>query len=264
MRAAVYSGTRNLYPHMVTAAKSLVANSRVEKIYFLIEDDTFPEALPPLIETVNVSGQTWFPADGPNMQSIYTYMAMVRACTGKILPEDLDRVLQLDVDTIVTDCIDELWDLDMGRKWWAMAEEKFTTYHPYGINYFNCGVAMLNLAEIRKAGAEDEMVRLLNTQQMPCIEQDAMNRLGYPRKILELPTRFNECSVCGYTDKPAIVHYASFRNCWENPQTPRLEYYTKYKGMTWEEVFACRGETQPAPPARKTTRARKAKKAAES
>ena len=41
MRAAVYSGSRNLYPHMVTAAKSLVANSSVEKIYFLIEDDKF-------------------------------------------------------------------------------------------------------------------------------------------------------------------------------------------------------------------------------
>ena len=35
MKAAVYSGTRNLYHAMVTAAKSLVANSSVDKIYFL-------------------------------------------------------------------------------------------------------------------------------------------------------------------------------------------------------------------------------------
>ena len=264
MRAAVYSGTRNLYPHMVAAAKSLAANSSVEKIFFLIEDDAFPEALPPLIETVNVSGQTWFPQDGPNMKSQFTYMALIRACYCRILPDDLDRVLQLDVDTIVTDSIEELWGLEMGRKWYAMAEEKFTTWHPYGINYYNAGVAMINLAELRKAGAEDEMIRLLNTQELPFIDQDAMNKLGYPRKIMEIPTRFNENRLCGYSDRPAIVHYAGFRNCWENPQTPRLEYYRKYRDMTWEEVFACRGETPPAAPARKPNRTRKAKKSAES
>ena len=60
MKAAVYSGTRNLYADMVTAAKSLIANSSVEKIYFLIEDDVFPYELPRLIETMNVSGQRFF------------------------------------------------------------------------------------------------------------------------------------------------------------------------------------------------------------
>ena len=95
MRAAVYSGSRNLYPHMVVAAKSLIANSSVDKIYFMIEDDEFPEPLPPLIETINVSGQTWFPPNGPNMRSQFTYMALCRACYCKLLPEDLDKVLQL-------------------------------------------------------------------------------------------------------------------------------------------------------------------------
>lgn len=39
MRAAAYSGTRNIYDKMLTAAKSLLMHSNVEKIYFLIEDD---------------------------------------------------------------------------------------------------------------------------------------------------------------------------------------------------------------------------------
>jgi hypothetical protein len=39
MRAAVYSGTRNIYDKMLIAAKSLLMHSNVEKIYFLIEDD---------------------------------------------------------------------------------------------------------------------------------------------------------------------------------------------------------------------------------
>ena len=32
MKYAVYTGTKNLYPNMVIAAKSLVANSSVDKI----------------------------------------------------------------------------------------------------------------------------------------------------------------------------------------------------------------------------------------
>ena len=56
MRTAVYTGTRNLYYYMVAAAKSLLAHSNVEKIYFLIEDDTFPYELPPKTSTINVSG----------------------------------------------------------------------------------------------------------------------------------------------------------------------------------------------------------------
>ena len=39
MRAAVYSGTRNVYQDMLTSAKSLLIYSNVDKIYFLIEDD---------------------------------------------------------------------------------------------------------------------------------------------------------------------------------------------------------------------------------
>ena len=42
IKAAVYTGTRNLYKQMVVAVKSLIRNSDVDKIYLLIEDDEFP------------------------------------------------------------------------------------------------------------------------------------------------------------------------------------------------------------------------------
>jgi hypothetical protein len=39
---------------MVTAAKSLLIHSNVDKIYFLIEDDNFPYELPPKTTTINI------------------------------------------------------------------------------------------------------------------------------------------------------------------------------------------------------------------
>ena len=262
MRAAVYSGSRNLYPHMVTAAKSLIANSSVDKIYFLIEDDKFPYELPPLIETINVSGQTWFPAGGPNMRSQFTYMALVRACYGSLLPDDLDKVLQLDVDTVVVDNIDSLWEIDMGGKWIIAAQEPHNNYwKPFGMEYFNVGVAMFNLKAIRQAEIEEVIVKDLNEREERFVEQDAWNRFGAPRKFITLDTRYNECYPVGYTDNPAIVHFAGFKD-WENDKkAPRREHWRKYREMTWKGAFACRGETteEPVPAPKKTTRARKPK-----
>ena len=109
MRAAVYAGTRNLYNNMVTAAKSLLIHSDVEKIYFLIEDDTFPYELPPMVECINVSNQPFFRKDGPNYNSSWTYMVLIRAALTKLFP-NLNTILSLDVDTIVNQNINYLWD----------------------------------------------------------------------------------------------------------------------------------------------------------
>ena len=72
MKAAIYTGTRNLYRHMIPAIKSLIANSDVDKIYVGIEDKSFPYELPPLCEVMDLSEQTFFAKDGANMKSRYT------------------------------------------------------------------------------------------------------------------------------------------------------------------------------------------------
>lgn len=258
MRAAVYSGTRNLYEHMLPAVRSLIANSSVEKIVLLIEDEKFPWELPPLVETINVSDfarETFLP-DGPNRNSPFTHMALVRACYATLLP-DLDKVLQLDVDTVVVDNIDALWNIDMGNKWCLMAEEPYNNYYrPFGLQYFNAGVSMFNLKAIRASNIEPEIIKDLNTREERFAEQDAWQRLGAPRKFITLDVRYNESKPTGYTDNPAIVHYAGWKNWWDDKSCPRREYYRKYRNMTWEEAFACRGTEAPVT-APKKPRARK-------
>lgn len=220
---------------MVTAAKSLIHNSNVEKVYFLIEDASFPEELPPVIETVNVSGQGFFPKSGVNFRTSFTYMSLLRVCYTKLFP-DLDRVLQLDVDTVVVDNIDELWDVDLNGKYFAAVEEKLSTYKPYGPKYYNIGVAMFNLDLARNTGMDEKLISFLNTVKVPYIDQDAWNRFGIGREIA-LPVRFNESFVTGYTESPAIVHFAGFRDWENNPRVCRREYLKKYREMDWKEAL---------------------------
>lgn len=235
MKAAVYSGTRNLYSGMVTAAKSLICNSSVDKIYFLIEDDEFPEWLPPQIETMNVSGQRFFPKDGANFKSRFTYMSLLRVCYTKLFP-DLDKILQLDVDTVVVDNVDQLWETNIDGAWFAAVDEGFSTYKPYGPRYYNIGVALFNLDKIRNDGADERLIQFLNTIKVPYIDQDAWNRFGIGKDVA-LPIRYNESFVTGYTDSPAIVHFAGFKDWNSNPKVCRREYLKRYQEMTWEEVL---------------------------
>ena len=136
-RVAVYCGTRNLYQNMLWAANSLLYHSNVEKIYFLIEDDDIGFELPPEIECINVSGQNYFREDGPNYNTRWTYMVLIRAALSKIFP-NLDCILSLDVDTIVNQNINEIWEyqdyLIARNKYIAGVEEPLNSTEEYNYN----------------------------------------------------------------------------------------------------------------------------------
>ena len=242
MNCAVYSGTRNLYRDMETGAKSLVANSKVDKIYFLIEDAEFPRELPDMIECINVSEQTWFSPYGINMKSRFTYMALIRSCYEFLFPK-VDRILQLDCDTVCVDDVDYLFDVDLQGNYVAMCEEVLSTYKPYGMKYYNCGVAVEDLKAMRKIKAADQMVALLSTKKLPYIDQDAINYVCNG-KIFDLPTRYNEGMVIGYTEEPAIVHYCGFQDWRTNLSAPRKEYFKKYSEMSWDEALKLHANRQ--------------------
>ena len=77
----VYSLSRNLYPYLKGAIRSLLDHNDDVKIYVFAEDDELPFEIPCEHEIINVSGQTYFPPDNPNCKSQFTYMAMMRLAT---------------------------------------------------------------------------------------------------------------------------------------------------------------------------------------
>lgn len=242
MKHATYAGTRNLYEPILWAAKSLVANSSVDKIHLLIEDDEFPYELPEgLFEVYNVSDmmERVFPDGSPNAKTHFTKMALIRVCYCELFP-DIDRVLQLDPDTLVMDNIDELWSVDLEGKWFAACSEPLSGYNPYHTEkYYNVGVCMFNLAQMREDNAQAQLVTRINRHVMNCVEQDALNKYVGNRAV-ELDTRFNENRACGYTDDPAIVHYLGYMDWQTNPNLPRREYLKLYKDKSWDEIMKMR------------------------
>ena len=223
IRAACYAATRNLYPEMAAAAKSLLAHTDLDRVYFLIEDDAFPTPLPPVIETINVSRQTFFKPDGPNFRTGWTYMVLMKAALHRIFP-DLDRILMLDCDTIVRADVGDLWDLDLEGHWLGAAREPQKTTRKR--LYCNCGVMMMNLAQLRADGKGDELIETLNARKWEYCEQDAIAALCQGG-ILEIPSEFNANDFTLPCREPKIVHYAAVYQWQEKP------LFTAWKQARW-------------------------------
>ena len=235
-RYACYSGSSNLYPYMVGAAKSLVEHTDVDRIFFLIEDNEFPEKLPNFIETIDVSGQEFFPPDGPNMKSVFTYLAMIRAALCYVLPDYVDKVLSLDVDTIVKADISDLWEIPMDGCYLAAAIEPGRSKDErlrFGLDkfdYINAGVTLYDLELLRDSGMADEVIDALNKGRFIWVEQDVFSYMCQG-KIAELPPEYNACRFVKHFDKPKITHFAGFQP-WH--------YFAEvkhYQEVSWRDVL---------------------------
>ena len=144
-------------------------------------------------------------------------MALMRAALTKIFP-DLDKILSLDVDTIINENISELWEIDLTDYYFAACREPDAELSSDTYFTINAGVMMINLDKLRQDKKDDEIINALNTKEYKFDVQDA-----YPEfcqgHIYELAPDYN---VNDYTDyKKArfrkIIHYAGIKDWFHFP-----------------------------------------------
>lgn len=230
-KIVVYAGTRNLYNKMLPAIRSLLLNTHVDKVYLLIEDNEFPYPLPPEVQIMNVVNQRYIEKISPNLNNKWGYMVLLRAAYADIFWQ-YDKILSLDVDTIVVDDISGLWDIDLEDNYLAAVKQP---EHSQGGKdmwlplYVNLGVAMYNLKKLRD-GTSGKLCKRLNYQYYTLSQQDCFNR-ALQEKIKELPPEYNntkyfkQFNITTPTENPKIIHYAAIENWWEYPE------YKKYAAM---------------------------------
>ena len=221
----VYCVTEDYIDKIKPSVKSLRFFNPKAKVYLVTETDGCDIED---VEVIDIRNQQWFPEDSINYRNQFTYIGLLKAVYGELLP--CDKVLHLDADTIVNGPLNALYETDMKGKWFGMVEEKKGNYHPFGSKYYNAGVLLLNLKQIRKDKIQDRMVEYLNTVWQPWCEQDAFNKYGIENdKIVELETKYNENIMTGFTDDPKVVHYCSIGDWWDNRYMQRAEYLNRWR-----------------------------------
>lgn len=224
-RVVVYAGTRNVYHNMTVAAKSLLKSTHVDRVWFLTEDDGFPEWIPDVILVKNVSGQGWFDRNGPNVKKRWSWMALMKLVLAELFPEE-NRVLWLDIDTICNKDISDLIETDLDGCLTGMAEEPIRCKRPFV--YYNSGVMPMDLAKLRGETTR-ALVDLVNRRELDFPDQDAINLLLQTR-IKSISPYWNSNIWITEVMNPGITHFAADRQYENN------ELWKQYDRMEWRVI----------------------------
>ena len=201
-----------------------------------ILDDWIPEGL-------------WAPEHWPKEVYFRCYLP-------EVLPEDADRVLYIDVDTIVNKNLRYLYDEDfMDQSIIAcrdqsvldggLTEKQLTLFNTVegfeASNYFNSGVILFNLKKIRSMFGIDAIlemaVKLKDYLFAP--DQDLLNYIFYGDVFYEEPELYNAFARLNYNKgkkydymkkNACIVHFAG-----RKPWTPEAIRYDT-EAMWWENA----------------------------
>lgn len=219
----VYCADKSIYHILPTTLNSLLSNnSNVEKVYLLIEDDSIDYITDSRITFINCNQFDFLIRSGFNVSLKFPYMAMTRCFLTKILDED--KVLYIDVDTIVDGDISELWNLNLSGSCIA------GKYESWKVDYINSGVLIMDLKQIREQKLDEKVIRLLKSCKFAYPDQDAINFI-FRGRILPIDEKFNmQGRDEVYNKKFLLRHFSGIAKPWfDNATKKDKALWNKYR-----------------------------------
>lgn len=231
MRKVVgYACTRNLYDMARVSIFSLLQhNPDIDEVIWVIEDDSVPFELDKRVRLVNYDTLADLLNEGsPNYKGWFSYMSLARLCFAAWFPE-IEQILWLDTDTLVTGDITGLWDKDYSEYAAAAVQDVMNPVPEHTKLYVNTGVCMFNLKYIREHGLDVKMIADVNSVKRPWADQDVVNIYCVDR-IYILPVEYNDFVTRSRCFDARILHWAGV-NAKTMPQSPKYKLWQKYERM---------------------------------
>ncbi len=193
--------------HSAAMLHSVLVNGGAEIAVHYLHGSSFPEnAKRALTEMVHTRGATihfhrihdrrlhGLPVDARFGPAMWYRVFLPRLLRG------VDRVLYLDIDTLVLSPLTPLWELSLEGCYLAAVRNVFMKYHRWrasdlGVrieDYFNSGVLLFNLKEMRRAMFTRRVLHLVRRRGASLLwpDQDALN-LTVGSRWLPLDPRWN-------------------------------------------------------------------------
>ena len=196
-------------------------------------------------------------------------IVLARLLLDKILPNDINRIIYLDGDTIVRGNIEDLWNIDLNNKTIGMSieptiDKKRIEVLNLGMHpYCNAGVLLIDLKRFRKISAGKKIIEFYKKYdgKLFANDQDAING-ALKDEIFVISPKYNYYNIFyqypyyflkrimkpkKYIDKsvfleaksnPAIIHYLGEERPWREGNTHKYKHdYEKYLSMTvWKDT----------------------------
>ncbi len=194
-------------------------------------------------------------------------IVLARLLMSRFLPEELEKVLYLDGDTIVRGSLKELWDTDLeGFTLGAVVEptankERRKKLEIEQFPYYNAGVLLVNLSNWRRSNAESRILSYCarNSDKLFANDQDAINVVlkdeiralspsynfsnvftYYPFKTLNklMPGFCDEETFFEAKSNPCVIHYLGEERPWRKGSTHayKLDYDYYLSKTPWNKT----------------------------
>ena len=201
----------NYVPYCGIMLTSLLMNNQGEKVhvYIMVEDDLSVRNRKRFAKLANTYGATieYVKVDRslfekyPTRNMAYWSLAMYyRILAAELLPTDVEKVLYLDCDIIVTKSIRDLYDTDLTGKALGVVLDVFLhedevyerLQYPIKDGYFNSGVLLMNLKYWRENNSIDACMQYLTEhyESLQANDQDLLNAVLHD-KTVEMPLTCN-------------------------------------------------------------------------
>lgn len=198
-------------------------------------------------------------------------VSYARLFLSTLLPEDCDRVIYLDCDTIICDDISGMWNAELGDNPVAGVQDTVDSFFlgaiglKKGTRYVNAGILLMNIALWRREGYQERFLNFIKEHNgyVPHHDQGVINGVCGDKRVI-LPLRYNVfANVYSFTNRmikrmyylddyypqeeilearknPAIIHFTTglLGRPWEeNCQHPLKDKYTEASNMSpWSDT----------------------------
>jgi lipopolysaccharide biosynthesis glycosyltransferase len=244
-------------PFLAVSLQSLIENSSEENYYLIkvlhtnISEKTKEkigkyERKNVNIEFVDLNYYIEAVKDKLYTRDYYSKTTYFRLFIPTLYPQ-YNKALYLDSDIVILKDIAELYNTDMGNNLVAAAPddviqtiEVFQEYAEKVVgvadyrNYFNAGVLLMNLDELRKFGFQEKFLYLLETIKFSVAQdQDYLNRLCKGRVKL-IDNSWDKMPVSNNKDEKELklIHYNLAYKPWHFEDILYKEYFWEYAQKT--------------------------------
>lgn len=168
----------------------------------------------------------------------------------KIMPEDMERLMFLDIDLAITGSLAEIYEADLSEKLLAAVYDvnSFLRYcEGQKVSYVNSGIVVYNLNKFREEQVDVEKYKAtLNGRPQRLYEEELLNGLFRNRINHFMPFDYNYnvgfrkfyeeyAQQKGVPVRRIVIHYMGYKN--DSPvEKPWSAYYEVEQGMCdWDE-----------------------------
>lgn len=261
----------NYSPHAGVVISSFVHNNSGDHDFYIVSDFISYKNKTRLQECAQTSHLHFVKVDrcfaekfplGKGMANDYVSIATYyRLFALTLLPSDIKRILYIDCDVIIRQDITPLYNSAFPSGCCVCALEESSRIsingckrldYPIIYSYFNAGVLLMNLDEIRRTYDVEKAIKYANSHHIIFHDQDILNGLFYNKKTFfqlkynvldsflirhaQLPVQYKEQRADLFN--PVIVHFSGPLKPWfsecKNPYR-RLyffyQYFTPWKGQ---------------------------------